>query len=67
MCKLPNSGDYNDFDVRDCVIESWDVYPDFIKKNWVTMLLDDKRALQRQVIELERSYVFTRDISNNIR
>jgi hypothetical protein len=43
-----------------------------IKKQWTIQLIDDKRDLQRQVIELERAslkdtYIFTPDISNNIK
>ena len=42
------------FDVRDCNIEEWNKYSDSIKRKWVITLIDDKRELQRQVIELEQ-------------
>lgn len=47
-----NAADYESFDVRDCVIESWDSYPDFIKKQWTSQLIEDKRSLQMQIVEL---------------
>ena len=49
----PRPEDYNDFDVRDCVIESWQYYPDILKKRWLVQLLEDKKSLQRQIIELK--------------
>jgi hypothetical protein len=51
-----NAADWpSDFNIRDCQIESWDMYPDCIKKRWVECLIQDKRSLMQQIIELQQT------------
>jgi hypothetical protein len=42
------------FDVADCRLESWHTYTDWIKKNWVIRLIDEKRELQREILDLQQ-------------
>jgi hypothetical protein len=43
-----------EIDVTDCTIEQWDSYSDDLKKQWVIKLIQDKRSLQLEVIELQQ-------------
>jgi hypothetical protein len=52
---IPKSTDYDNFDVRDCQIESWEYYPDMLKKRWVIQLIEDKQSLQYEIIALGRA------------
>jgi hypothetical protein len=45
------------FDIADCTIEQWDTYSDDIKKNWVIRLIEEKRELQREILELQQQIV----------
>lgn len=51
---IPKVADYENFDIRDCNLDSWDYYPDGLKKRWVVQLIEDKKSLQCQIIELTR-------------
>jgi hypothetical protein len=54
--------DFINFDVRDCAIDSWEIYPDEIKKRWCIQLIEDKRTLQLQVMNACRDVKVTINI-----